>query len=321
MANTFLGIIIMLISTTIMNMGAVIQKKAIDTLPKLDEQAVSDNVKGLVKNKLWVLGWSMTTGAIVLQSVALGQADMTVIQPLIAWGLVVLVLFSHYYLGEKIRKNEAIGIMVAISGVIIMGLKAGASNEFNTLEAVYANYNKTNTYILFGCFIGFAILLWFISVKSNYKDAGVLFAICAATFSIIGLSLSKGLFTIVDIEGFGTTLSLWEAWALLAAWISQSTLAIIFQQMSLQRGKSIIVTPVFNLVSMVLPIITGAVIFGEVINMWKIISTLIIIIGAVLLSFPSKKELKELEGLTEQAKEGDLVEGNISQSEGEILSE
>ena len=61
--------------------------------------------------------------------------------------------------------------------------------------------------------------------------------------------------------------------------------------MGLQRGKSVIVNPVFNLASIILPIFTGTIVFLEQMTSWKIISTVIILVGAVILSIPKKGSL------------------------------
>ena len=71
---------------------------------------------------------------------------------------------------------------------------------------------------------------------------------------------------------------------------------ISLQQMSLQKGKSVVVTPVFNLSSIILPLATGYMVFGEIIGIWKIISIIFILIGAVLLSFkPTQTDIPPTE--------------------------
>jgi drug/metabolite transporter (DMT)-like permease len=284
MGNTLLGMAIMLVSTTCMNIGTVIQKKAVDKLPPMESQTVGDNVKGVVLNKIWIVGWLLTTLAMVLNMVALGYADMTVIQPLIGFGLVVLVASSHFILGEKPSKQEIGGIAVAIIGVVILGVTAEPSREFITEEQVLANYLQINAAIILIIFLCIILSLWFYTKKAAYKGAGVIFALIAATFSVTGLTFSKGVFSIVNIRGFGGTLGFWPAWVLLICFMTCSTMAIACQQMSLQKGKSVVVTPVFNLTSIVLPLSTGYMVFSESIGVWKLVATLIILAGAFLLS-------------------------------------
>lgn len=288
MGNTILGIFIMLASTTAMNIGTVLQKKAVDTLPPMEEQSVGSNVKGVVSNKLWLVGWVLTTLAMVLNMIALGQADMTIIQPLIGFGLVILVIFSHYYLHEDVSKFEIIGIILAIIGVVILGGTAEESQNFTSVDDLLQNYLQPNAWIIIGIFLLAIALMWIGTVKMKYKGAGIIFALIAATFSVTGLTFSKGAFTILDILGFFPSLGIGATWILLLCFITCSTMAIATQQMSLQKGKNVIVTPVFNLTSIVLPLSTGYMVFGETIGIGKIIATIIILIGALFLSL--KKE-------------------------------
>lgn len=58
MANTILGIGLMLISTSIMNLGMVLQKKAVDSLPAMDTQTLKANLKGVLSiRKIKFISW------------------------------------------------------------------------------------------------------------------------------------------------------------------------------------------------------------------------------------------------------------------------
>lgn len=284
MVNVALGIGIMLASTSIMNIGTVLQKKGVDSLPPMEQTNAKNNIKGVITNKIWVLGWVMTSLAMLLNMIALGQADITIIQPLIGFGLVVLVLFSRSYLKEKISKFGTIGISIAIIGVVLLGLTASESQDLGTVEEIISRYVQANAIIIYLIFISIIAVLWIAVKRMQYKGAGIIFALIAAMFSVLGLTFSKGVFSIIDEVGFLNALKLWPAYALLILFIIGSTMAIATQTMSLQKGKAVIVTPVFNLSSIILPLSTGFMVFGEIISPIKIIATIIILMGAVLLS-------------------------------------
>lgn len=289
----------MVFSTTSMNIGTVIQKAAVDDLPPMEQESLKSNVKGVLMNKRWVFGWVMTTLAMLLNMIALGYADITVIQPLIGFGLVVLVVFSHYYLKEDVSRREIIGIAIAIVGVIILGLAASESQEFGSVDEVVSKYVQTSAWIVFAVFISSIAVLWIWSVKTEYKFAGITFALIAASFSVLGLTFSKGAFTIIEKESLIGALSVWQTYLLLLLFITCSTLAIGLQQLSLQKGKSVVVTPVFNLASIVLPLATGSMVFGEVIDAVKIIATITILMGAFFLSWKTSS-VEEVEEMAEE---------------------
>ncbi|MHA1822211.1 MAG: DMT family transporter [Promethearchaeota archaeon] len=293
MANVILGIGLMLISTSCMQIGTVLQKKAVDSLPPMEQTAVGQSVKGVLSNKIWLLGWFLTTSAMILNMAALGQADITIIQPLIGFGLVVLVIFSHFYLKEKITKFEVIGISIAIIGVIILGLYAEESRVFTSTEEVLQSYTQMNAFIIIIIFAVVISALWMITIKMHYKGAGIIFALIAASFSVLGLTFSKGVFSILDIIGLKNSLVLWQEWLLLGLFAICSTMAIAVQQMSLQKGKAVVVTPIFNLASIILPLATGYMVFSEKIGFGKILVIIIILIGGIFLSLKPAEQLDQ----------------------------
>jgi drug/metabolite transporter (DMT)-like permease len=289
MANVVLGISLMLIATTMMNIGQVIQKKAVDMIPPLEDHSTSENVKGVLTSKLWVFGWILTTLAMVFNFLALGHVDISITQPLIAWGLVVLVIFSRVYLKEEITKKEAIGIGLAVCGVILLGITADFTEQPLEVDEILGKYIQVTAII---CFVVFYIIiasLWASSIKAKFKNAGVNFAIIAGVFSVLGLTFSKGSSQAIAMLGVGGAVKLWWVWVLLLVFMIHSTMAIATQQMSYQKGKSVIVTPIFNMTSITLPIFTGFFVFGETVGVFKIISMVIIVAGAFLLSYKKRE--------------------------------
>ncbi len=287
-SNVIIGISLMLLATTLMNIGQVIQKKAVDTLPPLEQQSTSQNVKGIVTNKLWLFGWILTTSAMVFNWLALGYVDMSITQPLIAWGLVVLVVFSRIYLKEEITKKEGIGIGLAVLGVILLGLTSEFAEQPADLVVIAGNYLKLSAIICFIVFYAVIAALWISSIKSQYKNAGINFALISGFFSVLGLTFSKGSSQALNILGFSMAIKVWWVWVLLITFMIHSTMAIATQQMSYQKGKAVVVTPIFNLASIILPLFTGYFVFGEPIGVNKIISMVIIVAGAFLLSYKKK---------------------------------
>lgn len=314
MANVVLGISLMLTATTLMNIGQVVQKKAVDQLPPLEEQSATQNVKGVVTSKLWLFGWLLTTSAMVFNWLALGHVDMSISQPLIAWGLVVLIIASRVILKEEITKKEGIGIGLAVIGVVLLGMTATFTEQPNEVDIIVGNYITGFAILCYIIFYGIIATLWIISARRKYKDAGVNFAIIAGTFSVLGLTFSKGSSQLMTALGLSGAMKIGWFWVLLIVFMVHSTLAIACQQMSYQKGKSVVVSPIFNMVSIVLPMFTGFLVFGEQISLFKILSMVIIVAGAFLLSY--KKNRGEPEQKTETEAEAEAeAETNTKNAE------
>ena len=287
MDDRALGILIMLVSTSMMNIGAVIQKKAVDRLPPFEGRPVLENVRNVMRTPLWLCGWMMGLAAIVSNMAALGMADISTIQPLNGFGLAVLAIFSRYYLGERLTPLTLLGVGAVIVGVVLIGVTATESREFTETRELLASYTHLRALLALGGAMAMIFALWAVARRSG-RIAGVLYAFVAAASSVVGLTFSKGLFGIPHLVGWGTALIMWPMWVLAALMIPFSTLAMFLQQMSFQKGRAVVVTPVFAATSVVLPLAVGALVFGETVGWTTIAAVLSIVIGVVLLGMREK---------------------------------
>ncbi len=289
MNDTVLGIAIMLVSTSMMNVGAVIQKKAVDRLPSFDGRPILENVKNVLKTPLWLVGWAMGVAAIVSNMVALGMADISIIQPLNGFGLAVLAVFSRYYLGERLTPVTLAGVGAVIVGVVLIGATATVSREFTDANELLSSYTHRTALIALGGFLVMIFGLWALAKRAS-RIAGVLYAYVAAACSVFGLTFSKGLFGIPHLIGWGAALTMWPTYLLAVIMFPFSTLAMFLQQMSFQKGRAVVVTPVFAATSVVLPLVIGATVFAESVSWLTIVAVLFIVVGVVLLGMKEEKE-------------------------------
>ncbi len=282
MGNTILGVVIMLVATSMTNVGAVLQKKAVDALPPFDKTPLLDSAKAVLRTPLWLVGWLMATTALVGNMVALGLADISVIQPLNGFGLVVLALFSRAYLGERLTGLTLAGVGFVIGGVVIVGAVAPASRAFvdpGELLGVYLEPRALAT--LVG--LVFAAGMLAVLARRVERVAGVLFALAAATCSVVGLTFSKGFFGLITLQGFVATLRLPGAWLLLGLLLTFSITALALQQLSFQRGRAVVVTSVFAATGVALPLVTGLLVFAERLQGAVWLAAALIVVGVVLL--------------------------------------
>jgi drug/metabolite transporter (DMT)-like permease len=282
LGNTVLGVALMLLSTSMMNLGAVLQKKAVDALPAFDATPVLESVRAVLGTPLWLLGWGMATFAIVLNMVALGLADISIIQPLNGFGLVVLVLASRWLLGERMDTLAAAGVGLVVAGVAAVGFTLPESRVFadaGTLLAVYAQP------VAIGSLAGFALLagLAWVAARRLLRWAGILLAFAAALCSVVGLSFSKGYFGLLALEGLGPVLGSGRPWLLLVLLLGFSVTAMLLQQLSFQKGRAVVVTPVFAAASVVLPLLVGWLVFGERLPVATLAGPALIVLGVVLI--------------------------------------
>jgi len=204
-------------------------------------------------------------------------------------GLVALILFSVFYLKEKISAKEIIAIVIIIAGIVVLG--ATSINE----PADYLLEDITN------------LLL---------NNGSIIFLVVATVLMFLLV-----IFSISEIwQSLKTSAVLWVWWFYLGLLLVYNIISTIFPQVGFQKGKAIVVTPLFAIAALLTPIIGGIIIFSE----WdglnpgilagKIIAIVLVLIGVILLSLHGSRSKsgieidEESEEVAEEKEEGVIGE-------------
>jgi drug/metabolite transporter (DMT)-like permease len=71
----------------------------------------------LARQRLWVAGVALAILGWPLQLLALRYAPLTVVQPTLALGLVLLLALAARYLGERVRARHVLAVLAVVAGV------------------------------------------------------------------------------------------------------------------------------------------------------------------------------------------------------------
>jgi len=152
-----LGIFLALAGGIANNSGALLQKYAINKIPK--EEKEKGFFKKLLKNPLWLLGlFLIIVASGVLQMAAQWYIGGALIPGLLAIGMIVLTIGAVKILGEKMKLLEYLGIALMIGGVVMIG--------FSSLEITDEDMTILTDkmfLIRFGIFTGVLFILWITS--------------------------------------------------------------------------------------------------------------------------------------------------------------
>ncbi len=152
-----LGIFLALAGGIANNSGALLQKYAINKIPK--EEKEKGFFKKLLKNPLWLLGlFLIIVASGVLQMAAQWYIGGALIPGLLAFGMIVLTIGAVKILGEKMKLLEYLGIALMIGGVVMIGL---SSLEITSEDMI--NLTDRIFLIRFGIFSGVILILWLVS--------------------------------------------------------------------------------------------------------------------------------------------------------------
>src|ERR1700728_2826421 len=86
-----LGVAVAVCLAALYDAGYILEKQALGTLPALSSRPIA-LIRTVVRSRRWLAGFVSMLGGLALQLVALTLAPVTVVQPVLAAGVLALVL-------------------------------------------------------------------------------------------------------------------------------------------------------------------------------------------------------------------------------------
>lgn len=200
----------------------------------------------LVKRPRWVGGTALSGAGALLQVYALTLAPLTIVQPVLALGLVLLLALSSVVLHEPVGRRELAGVAAVVCGVVVVTLVAdpGIGGSGDPVGVA-----------LLSLVLGTLIALPF-ALRRRVHDARlrVLAAAAGDAWAAIGLKL------VADALDSGN-------WIPAVAWAASAGLAgflaLTAEMSALQRIAATRVAPVVVSAQVLVPVIAGPLVFDE----------------------------------------------------------
>jgi len=201
----------------------------------------------LLRNSRWLLATGLGLLGWPLEIVALLLAPLTVVQPCLASGLVLLLWLGVKKLGETPGRRELIAVAAIVAGVAGVALVAP---------------ERTTEHASSGA-IALALVLVALPIAAPYvlrgrSIAAGMLAVVAAGFGYAWTAIASKLLT--DELASGTAL-------VAAAWLATAAiseiLALLSEMSALQRRPATHVAPVMFAVQVLVPVLLAPLIFGE----------------------------------------------------------
>lgn len=199
----------------------------------------------LLRNRAWIVATLVSIAGFPLQVVALLWAPLTVVQPTLAVGLLLLLALGSRMLGERVGVREILGVGLVVGGVAGLAIVAPEHSTHDTSA-------KTIVLILTGLAIVGAVpylrRAWSASLPVVYA-AGLWFAWGGITSKF----LADDLFS--------------HHWAPAAGWAAVTGLAgavaLLAEMTALQSRPAVQVAPIVFVVQVAVPVLLAPVLAGE----------------------------------------------------------
>lgn len=202
----------------------------------------------LLRRPIWVAAIALGIGGWGLQIVALGLAPLTVVQPVLSLGLVLLLYLSVRLLGESVGPREIAGALAIVGGVTALTLSAPDRGTSVTRPAGLA--------VALGALGALSLAPYALRAGRLFVPALLLAGGAGAADATAGVAAKL----ISDDLGRGRPAAA-LAWAALAA--GTVLLGLLSETTALQRMPVTRVGPVVLVIQVVVPVLLAPLVFGE----------------------------------------------------------
>jgi hypothetical protein len=127
--QTFLALGLTLLSACLVNWGYVTEHDAAAALPPLSARSPLWSVRLLLGSRRWRAGFASETVGFGLYVLAVALAPLALVQSVAAGGIGVLAFLVARISGTPLDRRERIGVGVAISGLVLLGVSLAGGSE------------------------------------------------------------------------------------------------------------------------------------------------------------------------------------------------
>jgi drug/metabolite transporter (DMT)-like permease len=122
--STDTGLALAFLSATAYNCGLIVEKQALGRLPAIGGGRVVSFVLSLATSPRWLAGFTMMLSGLAFQVLALILAPVTLVQPVIAGGVAIVLVLSRLVLRERLGRGEYACVALMALSVVLLALSA-----------------------------------------------------------------------------------------------------------------------------------------------------------------------------------------------------
>lgn len=291
--KTIAGAFVALIATLLMNYGSFLQKVALGELPRLGSSHPVETARAFVRSRTWLKGQGIQLSGALFDNLAVGLAALSIVQPVTAAGVALLIVLAVVKLHEKASALDWVSISLILIGIVLLGISLTSV----TAETRSPHMLLTGFFLMFGLLVSVGCL--YIAFKNGDRRAGALLG--------VGVGILIGLTAVVQKLAWRDIGARWQELKVVSVFYSRffwagialALLTLFLFQVALQRSRALVVVPLVTGLSNVVPILVGFLAFreqlpeGGVLVLFRIGGMVLILLGAVLLSLhkePAEEE-------------------------------
>jgi drug/metabolite transporter (DMT)-like permease len=248
-----LGILLAVGCALTTNLGFLYKHRGACAAPKVDFRHPLRSGRDLFSSKLFALGMGIAGGSWLLHVGALSMIPLSLVQAVLAGGVVLLAVMAERMLGLRVGRRQWMGLAMTAGGLVLLGISLpathGAHSHYSLpgMIAFEAGLITAGTLLIMGPRIG--------APKHHHgvmlgAASGILFGVCdVGTKALSGMIGAHGVLGVIS------------PWLLVT--VGASVVAFYASAKSLQDGEAIPVLAVTSMAATVSGIVGGIVVFGD----------------------------------------------------------
>jgi hypothetical protein len=247
-----LGLLLAVGTAFVSILGFLFKQRGAAEVPAVSIRRPVRSVAALFANRWWLLGIAVATAGWVLHVGALALAPITLVQTVIAGGLVLLTVVAERLFGLEATRREWVGVTLTAAGLAFLAATLGDS-----ADGRHSDYDAATL----AAYVG-SLTVASLAAMAAASRAGA----HAGTWLAAGAGLQWGGsdVTIKALSGHLGTDGLFVLFTPMAAVITAlSLLGLVVSARSLQLGDAVGVIALTSAAANLSTIAAGLVVFGE----------------------------------------------------------
>ncbi|MEA2298502.1 MAG: hypothetical protein QOF77_1438 [Solirubrobacteraceae bacterium] len=248
-----LGILLALLCAFVTNLAFFYKHRGACMVPSVCVRHPLRTAKSLLRSRWFALGLLIAVGAWILHVGAMALAPLSVVQVVLAGGVVMIGIMAERIFGFKVGRRQWIGLGLTATGLVALAVTVPATHGAHSAFSVPAMI--TFEAVLFG--IGGLLIMGPQAGARAEHHGTMLGAASGILFGVSDVSI-KALTGIVGTHG---VLGLVSPWFIVAA--AASVIAFYASARGLQDGEAVPVIAVTGAAANISAIAGGILVFGD----------------------------------------------------------
>ena len=259
---TYTGILLALVATTAYNVGLILEKRALGAMPALNLRRVLRVLVSLATSRAWLMGFALMLTGLACQTIALTFEPVSVVQPVLASGVVLVLVLSRVVLRERLHGGETWCVAAIAVSVVLLAMSASGVKDSH-----HASPGWVAAVMVPSAVIGLAFAVGSLRARIRRRGTTV-----AGVWAGVGTGLLYGVSALAIkalsgiLVGHQTAVSI-AIGVLTSPYLyvlgGSLAVAMLLFQAALQAGRASIVVPVSNVTGSVYFMIAGTWLFHE----------------------------------------------------------